>query len=260
MSLSRRVWILAAVFAFAFGLRLYRLDAVPLRGDEAFSVRFWAVPPSEFLRDPLDREPHPLGTFLGFWAWKNAAGDSAFAMRYLPLLGIWIGAAAAALARRFFGMIGRRFWRRSCGPSPISIWHAQDAQLRTVGRTQPAGDVAFLRAADLNRPRDWRLCVLAETLALYTFFRRLFLAAQGRLLMMRRTRFVWRRAVLAWAAIGVLLILVHTTVAAVWAITWAGSTTTLGDYIRGSCPPCCRKELLFPGVHSFTWPGSPCWD
>ena len=58
----RRVFIMVALLGVAFALRLYRLDAVPLRGDEAFAVRYWAAPPLTVLRDLADWEPHPFGT------------------------------------------------------------------------------------------------------------------------------------------------------------------------------------------------------
>ncbi len=207
----KRVFILAALLGLAFVLRLYKLDAVPLRGDEAFAVRYWAAPPLDVLRDLADWEPHPFGTFLGFWAWKNAAGDSEFAMRYLPLLGNLIGAAAvAALARRLFhddrtAYLAALLW----AINPFLIWHAQDVRNYALwAGFSPLAMWLFLRAADLNRPRDWALYVLAEILALNTFFlEAFFLPVQVLYLLMRhRSRPVIRRAVFAWAVLVVLLI------------------------------------------------------
>ncbi len=210
--LPARLWILTALFALAFGLRLYRLDAVPLRGDEAFAVRYWAAPPGDVIRgDWFETEPHPLGTYFGFWAWKNAAGDSEFAMRYLPLLGNLIGAAAiAALARRLFhdpraACLAALLW----AVNPYLIWHAQDVRNYALwAGFSPLAMGLFLRAVDHNRPRDWAIYVLAELLALHTFFLEAFvLVAQGAvLLLLRRSRPVLRRAVFAWAVLAVLLI------------------------------------------------------
>jgi len=43
MSQSRRLIGLALILFLAFVLRLYRLDTMPLRGDEAFAVRYWPL-------------------------------------------------------------------------------------------------------------------------------------------------------------------------------------------------------------------------
>ena len=207
----RRVFILAALVGLAFVLRLYKLDAVPLRGDEAFAVRYWAAPPLDVLRDQAAQEPHPFGTFLGFWAWKSAAGDSVFAMRYLPLLGNLIGVAAvAALARRLFhddrvAYLAAFLW----AINPFLIWHAQDVRNYALWASfSPLAMWLFLRAADLNRPRDWVLYVLAEIVALNTFFlEAFFLPVQALYLLLRhRSRPVVRRALFAWAVLVVLLI------------------------------------------------------
>jgi hypothetical protein len=206
-------WLLAlaVLFGLAFALRLYRLDAVPLRGDEAFAVRYWARPPGQVLGDFAKREPHPVGTFFGFWAWKSAAGDSEFAMRYLPLLGNLIGVAAvAALGRRLFqnqtvAVLAAALW----AINPFQIWHAQDARNYALwAGFSPLAMWLFIRAADTNRRRDWTLYVLAEALALYTFFlEALLLAVQGiYLLVRRRSQSVVRRALLAWAVLAVLLV------------------------------------------------------
>ncbi len=207
----KRVFILAALLGLAFVLRLYKLDAVPLRGDEAFAVRYWAAPPLDVLRDLADWEPHPFGTFVGFWAWKNASGDSEFAMRYLPLLGNLIGAAAVAgLARRLFhddrtAYLAALLW----AINPFLIWHAQDVRNYALwAGFSPLAMWLFLRAADLNRPRDWALYVLAEILVLNTFFlEAFFLPVQVLyLLMYHRSRPVNHRAAFAWAVLTVLLI------------------------------------------------------
>jgi hypothetical protein len=207
----RRVFIMAALLGVAFVLRLYKLDAVPLRGDEAFAVRYWAAPPLTVLHNLADWEPHPFGTFLGFWAWKSVAGGSEFAMRYLPLLGNLIGAAAvAALARRLFhdertAYLAAFLW----AINPFLIWHAQDVRNYALWASfSPLAMWLFLRAVDLNRPRDWVLYVLAELLALNAFFfEAFFLPVQALyLLMQRRSRAAIRRALFSWAVLAVLLI------------------------------------------------------
>ncbi len=208
-----RLLIFAALFLGAFALRVYRLDAVPLRGDEAFSVRYWAVPPEEAVRTMIqrDHEPHPMGTFLTFWAWKYAAGQSPFAMRCLPALVSLVGmAGAAALARQLtrndrVGWIVAALW----AIHPFEIWHAQDVRNYAVWAGASALALAmFVRAVRRRQRRDWVFYVAAEWLALNTFFlEAFFLPAQALyLLLFRRSRRVWRQAATAWAALGILLI------------------------------------------------------
>jgi hypothetical protein len=80
--------LLAALLLAAFVLRIHRLDAVPLRGDEAYSVVHWtATPFSERWGKLVRDEPAPVGAFTMYWIWNGLVGKSAFATRYLSLLG-----------------------------------------------------------------------------------------------------------------------------------------------------------------------------
>ncbi|HVO72357.1 MAG TPA: glycosyltransferase family 39 protein, partial [Aggregatilineaceae bacterium] len=149
--------------------------------------------------------------FLGFWVWKSVAGDSEFAMRYLPLLGNLIGVAAvAAVGRRLFqdhavALIAAALW----AINPFQIWHAQDVRNYALwAGFSPLAMGLFLRAADTNRRRDWSFYIVAEAVALYAFFLEVFLLGVQALYMLVRhsPRSVLRRALLAWAVLGVILI------------------------------------------------------
>ncbi|NLX10232.1 MAG: hypothetical protein GXY36_11290 [Chloroflexi bacterium] len=208
---QRTLLALVVLVGLAFALRIYRLDTMPLRGDEAFAVRDWAAPPDQTVRDLARHEPHPLGTFLGFWAWKQAAGSSEFAMRYLPLLGNLLGVPVMlALGWRVFrgertAGLAALLW----AVHPFLIWHAQDVRNYALWAAfSPLAIWLLLRAADTNRPRDWALYVLAAALAAYTFFLEAFLLPVHALYLLafRRTRPVLRRALLAWVALAILLI------------------------------------------------------
>ncbi len=211
MSRTRALWLLASLVGLAFVLRIYRLDTVSLRGDEAFAVRYWADDPAQVLRDLAKWEPHPLGTFFSFWAWKSLAGDSEFAMRYYPLLGNLIGVAAvAALGRRLFhhwavGLLAALLW----AINPFLIWHAQDVRNYAIwAGISPLALWLFLRAAQHNRPRDWLLYLLVEAVAVYIFFlEALLIVVQGvYLLAAHRDRPTLRRAALTWIALAVIMI------------------------------------------------------
>ncbi len=208
-----RVWIFVALIVGAFGLRLYRIDAVPLRGDEAFTVRYWAAPPQEVVRTMVERdhEPHPMGTFLAFWAWKSAVGDTPFAMRYLPALASLVGmAAAGALARRLthddrLAWVVAALW----AIHPFEIWHAQDVRNYALWAAASVFALAlFVRASASRQRHNWVPYIAAEWVALNTFFFEvLFLPVQLLyLLMFHRTRIALRRALGAWAVLAVLLI------------------------------------------------------
>jgi mannosyltransferase len=212
MRFSRWLIILLLLLALAFALRIYRLDSTPLRGDEAFAVRYWASSPLDIIDSSWgESEPHPFGTYLAFWGWKAAAGDSEFAMRYLPLLGNLIGVAAiAALGRRLFddpriGLIAAALW----AVNPYLIWHAQDARNYALwAGLSVLATWLFIRTADTNRPRHWGFYIAAQVLALYVFFlEAVLLLIQGiYLLVFRRKRPVLLNALTAWLTLGVLLL------------------------------------------------------
>lgn len=233
MNAARRrwLWMLVLLVGLAFALRVVRLDAVPLRGDEAFAVRYWAADPRDIVRDLAREEPHPLGTFVGFWAWKQAAGDSEFAMRFLPLLGNLVGVAAIAqLGRRLLGsdragLIAAALW----AIHPYLIWHAQDVRNYAIWAGLSALALwLFIRAADRGQRRHWLLYVAVEALALYTFFLEAFflLGHALYLLLVRRERRAIRGALLSWALLGVLLV---PWLAQIWYLADSGYQGAVGD-------------------------------
>jgi hypothetical protein len=204
------LWLgLAALILLAFALRLYRLDAVPLRGDEAYSVLYWTAPPfSAEWWASLRVEPAPPGTLVAFWAWSETAGDSPFAMRYLSLLGNVIGLAAVmALARRLLGdarltaMVGL-LWALH----PELIWHAQDA--RSYGLLSALSPLAFywlVRAVDGHGFRRWWPYILLQSAALYVnLLEPFWIAAQGVYILALGRGDVLRRALGAWGVIALL--------------------------------------------------------
>lgn len=230
MPRSRLLVGLVLILGLAFALRVFRLDTVPLRGDEAFAVQYWAGSPLDVIPDLADEEPHPLGTFISFWAWKQVAGPSEFPMRYFSLLGNLLGTAAvAALARRLFhnraiAMLSAALW----AVNPFLIWHAQDVRNYALwAALSPLAMWLFLRAADRNRPRDWALYVVAEIAALYMFFLEgLLLVVQAIYLwMLRRSRRAMVPALIAWAVLGLLLI---PWLVQLWYLSNSGYEGTLG--------------------------------
>jgi len=257
MSASRRgwLWTLTLLMGLAFALRTYRLDAVPLRGDEAFAVRYWAADPGDVVWNLARYEPHPIGTFFGFWAWKQAAGDSEFAMRFLPLLGNLIGVAAIArLGRRLLrhdgaALIAAALWALN----PHLIWHAQDVRNYAIwAGLSPLTLWLFLRALDRPRLHAWLLYALAQTLALYTFFlEALFLLAQPLYLaLVRRERTALKRAAAGW---GVVLVLLIPWGVQAWFLAQSGYGGAVGEARPGDLLTVFLPTLLLGDVPPAPW-------
>ena len=207
----RTFWALIGILALGFALRVYELGASPLRGDEAYAVRYWAQTPAEVIRTQAAREPHPFGTFLSFYAWEQIAGASEFGMRMLSVLGNWLGTAAmVALAWRLFrdkriALAAAALW----AAHPFLLWHAQDARNYALwAGLSTLAMWALVRAAQRGRARDWAFYVAATCAALYIFFLEAFLLPLHALylLLFHRQRRTWTRAGWAWVALAVLLI------------------------------------------------------
>ncbi len=217
LSRSRRWALIVALILVAAGLRFYRLGVSPLRGDEAFTIRYWAAPPAEVLRDLAGHEPHPLGALFGFGAWKALVGASETAMRLLPALLNVLGVPILYnLGRRLFrdehvGYTAALLW----AVNPYQIWHAQDVRNYAIWSTLSACSMWLLvRASDRRRRVDWTLYVMGQTAALYVFFLEPFFLIVGGLYVLLWRRAAWRGWLRSLALIGLLLI-------PWWAQAWA---------------------------------------
>lgn len=181
-----RKYVSAAVIiitAVGFFLRLYRLDSVPFRGDEAFTVQNWmSLPLSQSLTRIAAIEPHPFMTYVLFRAWGVLAGTSEFAARFLPALVNVLGIPALyVLGRRLLGwkvgLLAAFFW----AVHPYLIWHSQDARNYAIWVSFSTLAVWFgVRALNKNRFVDYVVYGLAAFLAVSVFYLDLFtLAAVG---------------------------------------------------------------------------------
>lgn len=204
---------LAVLFLSTFALRVYRLDAVDLRGDEAYTVLLWTVTPfSNAWMELTRQEPHPAGAFILFWGWTGLVGQSVFAVRMLSVFGNLLGMAVfIALARRIFKrwplvVALALFWLLN----PFFLWHAQDARTYSVlSGLSPLCFYLFLRLTDQKDTsfRRWMPYIVIQTLLLYLhYFEVLWLVAQGLYLLSLRDHTLLRRALKSWAIIGLLAI------------------------------------------------------
>ncbi len=174
---SATLALLLVLILIGFILRLHNLAWVPLRGDEAFSVQYWArYDLTRSLTEIATIEPHPLLTYITFRAWALLAGTGEFSMRLLPVLINLLGIPALyALGRQLggakLGFLAALLWTLH----PYEIWYAQDA--RNYGIWAGLSILALwlgYRALQRNRRADWLLYAGAATLAANMYYDELF--------------------------------------------------------------------------------------
>ena len=79
-SLSRLLLLLLLLLAFL--LRTYQLDNQALRGDEAATVLYSALPVTDLWELSRITDPHPPLYYLMLHPWQLLTGDGAWAMRF----------------------------------------------------------------------------------------------------------------------------------------------------------------------------------
>ena len=176
MSPLRRYGLVVIIIWVGFGLRLHNLAGAPLRGDEAFSVLYWADTPLGIaLSEIAPGEPHTALVYAIGRLWSRVVGgvDSLFALRLLSALGTLLGAPAMiALAWRLCGrldvaLLAGLMWALH----PFEIWHGQE--FRSYAYWGGASAVALwlgLRLVDQPRLADWRLYAIVAGFAVLTIY------------------------------------------------------------------------------------------
>jgi hypothetical protein len=131
MALLRHYLPFILLILLGFSLRIHELEAVPLRGDEAFSAQYWSdLPLSESLRRIAPLDPQPPLAFVLFRAWAIILGgiDSVFSLRFLSALGNTLGIpamyglAVVVGGSRRAGLLAAVIWALH----PYLVWHSQD--------------------------------------------------------------------------------------------------------------------------------------
>ena len=127
----RTTWALLGIILVAFFLRMYRIDAPCLRGDEAFSITYARQSVPEMLRHfTTSTEPHPPLSFFVLHYWGRLAGESELALRFTS-------AFAGLLVVPLIYVLGRLLFDARVGIvaaallafNPFYIWHAQEARM-----------------------------------------------------------------------------------------------------------------------------------
>lgn len=161
--------VLVCVFVFlAFLVRLHRLDVLPFRGDEAFTVQNWVgLPLSLSLVNIATIEPHPVLTYVMFRVWGLLAGTSELTIRLLPAL---FGVLGVSVVYRLAWLLGRRVWAGVLAAGlwimhPYLVWHAQDARNYSVWLSLSL--LAFWLGLLALERRSWRLWLLYSVVCVF---------------------------------------------------------------------------------------------
>lgn len=176
--MPKQYLLLLVLILLGLALRLYRIDAVSFRGDEAFTVLNWVSKPiAETLQSEIPlRDPQPPLAFALFRGWALLFGTGEFSMRVLPALFSLIGipalyALGSRIAGRAVGLLAALFWVTH----PFLIWHAQDAKAYAIWASLSATGIWLaLRALEKNRRIDWLLYIVVATTTAYLYYLELF--------------------------------------------------------------------------------------
>lgn len=177
---NRRIAVLTAIFLLGFALRIYQLNQVPLRGDEAFTVIHWVREPlSQTLDEIATKDPQPPLAYTLYHVWGLLVGDGEYVVRFLPALLNLLGIPALyALGKRLggvkMGLIAALLW----AIHPHEIWHAQDARNYAIWAAGNAIAIwlAFC-ALEKNKRIDWVLYVIFAVIAGYLYYLEVFSVA-----------------------------------------------------------------------------------
>lgn len=234
--------ILALTLA-ALALRLYRLDAVSLRGDEAFTVIFVQRTWDGLWKGIRTVEPNPPLLYLALRVWVALAGASEFATRYFSA---WFGVLCVPLVYRFvremFGGRGRMAAFVAAlliAINPYQIWHSQDIRNYTMWpalsllalvlmwqwwKQEGAGEPGT--AAGRRATVALGLYVVATTASLYTHYYDTFILVAENAFVFAWVGLGRRWKTLArWIAAQVVLALVYLP----WVLFGTNRVTTYGE-------------------------------
>jgi 4-amino-4-deoxy-L-arabinose transferase-like glycosyltransferase len=169
--------LMVALICFGFALRLYRINVVPLRGDEAFTVLNWMRQPlSDTLVNVATRDPQPPLAYLTYYLYGLVVGADENRVRFLPALLSLIGIPALyGLGRRVggwrVGWLAALLWVIN----PYQVWHAQDARNYAIwAALSPVALWLALRVLDRRKLIDWILYILLASVTLYFYYLELF--------------------------------------------------------------------------------------
>lgn len=171
---SRVRLISLGILLLGFALRVYRLDAQELRGDEAFGYFFSLHHYADIIQDTIRlQEPHPVASYFLQHLWLQSAGHSVYALRFSST---WFNLLAVALLYRLANSMKwphpTALWAAFLlAISPYALWHAQDARMYSMSMALTIATVwAAIEWLQRQRFAYAVAYVLSATLALYTHY------------------------------------------------------------------------------------------
>ncbi len=178
--------LVAALTLLAYALRVYRLDAVSLRGDESLTVLFSAYPLPELIEGIRTVEPNPPLYYFLLRGAMILFGQYDWTMRYVStLFGVLSVPLVYGLGRALFAEDGRpgRAGDLPLGAAvgllaaallainPFQIWHSQDVRNYTLWPALSMASLTLmLRALRGDRWPLWVGYALVALTSLYTHY------------------------------------------------------------------------------------------
>ena len=116
------------ILLLAFFLRTYQLDSQALRGDEAATVFYSALPITELWELARITDPHPPLYYLMLHPWQWLLGENAWMMRFTGVMASVLAVAVLyALVRCTLPAVGPSLLAAALlAVNPFQIWLAQD--------------------------------------------------------------------------------------------------------------------------------------
>ncbi len=255
--------MITAVILLGFALRLYQINQVPLRGDEAFTVLHWVREPlAATIANIATIDPQAPLSYALFRGWGLLTGMTESTVRYLPALLNLLGvpvlyALGKRLGGRSMGYVAAVLW----AVHPYQIWHAQDARNYAIwAALSPLAAWLALRALDKRRPLDWTLYILAAATAGYIYYLELFALVVLNLFVFG-TRWRDRRLLMQWigaqVAIGLIFAPWYLQERLLFSSGYGGTTGLLDPplWLTWFVPTLTFGETLPPSVKSLLWIG-----
>ncbi|MBK8032361.1 MAG: glycosyltransferase family 39 protein [Chloroflexi bacterium] len=253
--------LVTALILLGFALRLYQINHVPLRGDEAFTVIHWVREPlAQTIANIATIDPQAPLSYALFRGWGMLTGTTEFTVRYLPALLNLLGVPVLyALGKRLgggrLGYVAALFW----AIHPYQIWHAQDARNYAIwAALSPLAAWLALRALDKHRRLDWLLYVLAAATAGYIYYLELFALVVLNLFVFI-THWRDRRLLIQWIgsqiAIGLLLAPWYLQERLLFGSGYGGTTGRLDPplWLTWFVPTLTFGETLPPELKAVLW-------
>ena len=179
MKQSTALGLLVVLIFCGFAIRLFELDRVPLRGDEAFTALSWSdIPIGESLTSIATIEPFPPLVYVVYRGWGVLFGiQSELLLRLFTVLANTIGIASVYalgnhLGGRRVGVFAAFLWTFH----PFLIWHAQDYRTYALWVTLSTTAIWLgLRVTGYRRRVDWILYAFVTVVSAFIFYNELFI-------------------------------------------------------------------------------------